>query len=451
MKKILFIGAGRSASSAVKYLLEHAEANDWVLRLGDMDLTLAIERIGNHSRGEAFGFDVLNPEEREREIKNCDIVISMVPARFHVEVVKDCIRFGKNVLTPSYVSKEMKELDGAAKEAGIIIMNEIGLDPGIDHMSAKKILDEIEAEGGEIFQFESFTGGLLAPESENNPWKYKFTWNPRNVVLAGQGGAAKFIHNKQYKYIPYTKLFRRTEFIDIDGYGRFEGYANRDSLKYRSIYGLENIDTIYRGTLRRVGFCRAWDVFVQLGCTDDSYVIEGSEHMTKREYINSFLRYNRHDSVELKLRHYLKIDEDDTLWEKLEWLGLFDSEPVNLGKDGTPAQMLQKILKDKWSLSDEDKDMIVMWHKFGYYLNGKKFGIESSMVHIGKDQVYTAMSDTVGYPVAICAEMILNGTIQSKGVQLPTHAEIYNPVLDKLSEYGIKFNEKKVNDPITAE
>ncbi len=451
MKKILFIGAGRSASSAVKYLLEHAEANDWVLRLGDMDLTLAIERIGNHSRGEAFGFDVLNPEEREREIKNCDIVISMVPARFHVEVVKDCIRFGKNVLTPSYVSNEMKELDGAAKEAGIIIMNEIGLDPGIDHMSAKKILDEIEAEGGEIFQFESFTGGLLAPESENNPWKYKFTWNPRNVVLAGQGGAAKFIHNKQYKYIPYTKLFRRTEFIDIDGYGRFEGYANRDSLKYRSIYGLENIDTIYRGTLRRVGFCRAWDVFVQLGCTDDSYVIEGSEHMTKREYINSFLRYNRHDSVELKLRHYLKIDEDDTLWEKLEWLGLFDSEPVNLGKDGTPAQMLQKILKDKWSLSDEDKDMIVMWHKFGYYLNGKKFGIESSMVHIGKDQVYTAMSDTVGYPVAICAEMILNGTIQSKGVQLPTHAEIYNPVLDKLSEYGIKFNEKKVNDPITAE
>ena len=451
MKKILFIGAGRSASSAVKYLLEHAEANDWVLRLGDMDLTLAIERIGNHSRGEAFGFDVLNPEKREREIKNCDIVISMVPARFHVEVVKDCIRFGKNVLTPSYVSNEMKELDGAAKEAGIIIMNEIGLDPGIDHMSAKKILDEIEAEGGEIFQFESFTGGLLAPESENNPWKYKFTWNPRNVVLAGQGGAAKFIHNKQYKYIPYTKLFRRTEFIDIDGYGRFEGYANRDSLKYRSIYGLENIDTIYRGTLRRVGFCRAWDVFVQLGCTDDSYVIEGSEHMTKREYINSFLRYNRHDSVELKLRHYLKIDEDDTLWEKLEWLGLFDSEPVNLGKDGTPAQMLQKILKDKWSLSDEDKDMIVMWHKFGYYLNGKKFGIESSMVHIGKDQVYTAMSDTVGYPVAICAEMILNGTIQSKGVQLPTHAEIYNPVLDKLSEYGIKFNEKKVNDPITAE
>ena len=451
MKKILFIGAGRSASSAVKYLLEHAEANDWVLRLGDMDLTLAMERIGNHSRGEAFGFDVLNPEEREREIKNCDIVISMVPARFHVEVVKDCIRFGKNVLTPSYVSNEMKELDGAAKEAGIIIMNEIGLDPGIDHMSAKKILDEIEAEGGEIFQFESFTGGLLAPESENNPWKYKFTWNPRNVVLAGQGGAAKFIHNKQYKYIPYTKLFRRTEFIDIDGYGRFEGYANRDSLKYRSIYGLENIDTIYRGTLRRVGFCRAWDVFVQLGCTDDSYVIEGSEHMTKREYINSFLRYNRHDSVELKLRHYLKIDEDDTLWEKLEWLGLFDSEPVNLGKDGTPAQMLQKILKDKWSLSDEDKDMIVMWHKFGYYLNGKKFGIESSMVHIGKDQVYTAMSDTVGYPVAICAEMILNGTIKSKGVQLPTHAEIYNPVLEKLSEYGIKFNEKKVNDPITAE
>jgi len=444
MKRILFIGAGRSASSAIKYLLEHAEENDWMVRLGDMDVTLAIERIGNHSRGEAFEFNALNPEERDKEIGNCDIVISMLPARYHLEVAKDCIKLKKDVLTPSYVSKEMKNLHDAALEAGIIIMNEIGLDPGIDHMSAKKILDEIESIGGEIFQFESFTGGLLAPESENNPWKYKFTWNPRNVVLAGQGGAAKFVHNKLYKYIPYTRLFRRTEFIDIEGYGRFEGYANRDSLKYRSIYGLENIDTIYRGTLRRVGFCRAWDVFVQLGCTDDTYIIEDSKNMTKRDYINSFLRYHKYDSVELKLRHYLKIDEDDTLWEKLEWLGLFDHEPVNLGKDGTPAELLQKILMDRWSLDESDKDMIVMWHKFGYILDGKRMGIEASMVHLGKDQIYTAMSDTVGFPVAICAEMILNGTIKSKGVQLPIQEEIYLPVLEKLAEYGVRFVEKEI-------
>lgn len=425
-------------------MLDHAEKNDWMVRLGDMDLNLALERISGHDRGEAFEFNALDPEERAKEIKGSDFVISMLPARFHMEVARDCIKYRKDVITPSYVSADMKALHDDAVEAGIIIMNEIGVDPGIDHMSAQKVLDEIEEMGGEIHQFESFTGGLLAPESENNPWKYKFTWNPRNVVLAGQGGAAKFIHNGLYKYIPYTKLFRRTEFIDIDGYGRFEGYANRDSLKYRSIYGLEDIQTIYRGTLRRVGFCRAWDVFVQLGCTDDSYTIEGSRNMTKREYINSFLRYHEYDTVELKLRHYLKIDQDDTLWEKLEWLGIFENEPLNLEKDASPAQILQKILMDKWTLEDDDKDMIVMWHKFGFKTNGKEREIQSSMVYIGKDQVYTAMSDTVGLPVAICSEMILNGTIKAKGVQLPLVKEIYEPVLNKLEEYGVRFNEKEV-------
>ena len=443
MKKILFIGAGRSASSAIKYLLDQAEKNDWLIRLGDVDLNLAEERIGNHPRGEAFAFNALDPDVRAEEIQSCDVVISMLPARFHIEIAKDCVKYHKDVITPSYVSNEMKELHEAAVKADIIIMNEIGVDPGIDHMSAQKILDEIEARGAKIFQFESFTGGLLAPESENNPWKYKFTWNPRNVVLAGQGGAAKFIHNGKYKYIPYTKLFRRTEFIEIEGYGKFEGYANRDSLKYRSIYGLQNIDTIYRGTLRRVGFCRAWDIFIQLGCTDDSYVIEGSKDMTKREYINSFLRYISYDSVELKLRHYLKIDQDDTIWEKLEWLGIFENVPINYGKDGTPAQLLQKILMDKWSLEEEDKDMIVMWHKFGFIHDGKKKEIQSSMVYIGQNQIYTAMSDTVGLPVAICAEMILNGTIKLKGVQLPLRKEIYLPVLEKLVEYGVRFVEKE--------
>jgi saccharopine dehydrogenase-like NADP-dependent oxidoreductase len=444
MKKILFIGAGRSASSAIKYLLDNAEKNDWMLRVGDMNENLAIERISGHSRGEAFEFNALDPEARAKEIQGSDFVISMLPARFHIDVAKDCIKYKKDVITPSYVSADMKELHDEAVEAGIIIMNEIGVDPGIDHMSAKKVLDEIEEMGGEIHQFESFTGGLLAPQSENNPWKYKFTWNPRNVVLAGQGGAAKFIHNGKYKYVPYTKLFRRTEFIDIEGYGRFEGYANRDSLKYRETYGLENIDTIYRGTLRRVGFCRAWDVFVQLGCTDDSYTIEGSKNMTKRDFINSFLRYDEHESVELKLRHQMKIDQDDTIWEKLEWLGIFEPEPLNLETDGSPAQILQKILMDKWTLEDDDKDMIVMWHKFGFTKDGVRREIQSSMGYIGKDDVYTAMADTVGLPVAICSEMILNGTIKSKGVQLPLVKDIYEPVLNKLQEHGVRFSEKEV-------
>lgn len=446
MKKILFIGAGRSASSAIQYLLDHAEQNDWLVRVGDMNLNLALQRVGGHPRGEAFEFDALNPEARAEEIAHSDFVISMLPARFHIQVAKDCIRFKKDVITPSYVSAEMKELHEQAKQAGIIIMNEIGVDPGIDHMSARKILDDVEMRGAKIVQFESFTGGLLAPESEqDNPWKYKFTWNPRNVVLAGQGGAAKFIQEGKYKYIPYNKLFRRTEFIDIEGYGRFEGYANRDSLKYRSVYGLEDISTIYRGTLRRVGFCRAWDIFVQLGCTDDSYILEGSKDMTRRDYINSFLAYHPNDSVELKLRYYLKIDQDDTLWEKLVSLGLFEELPLGLEKDASPAQILQRILMDSWSLDSDDKDMIVMWHKFGFIENGERKEIESHMVYIGQDDVYTAMSDTVGLPVAICSEMILNGTIQLKGVQLPLKKEIYEPVLAKLEEFGVKFVESEKN------
>ena len=443
MKRILVIGAGRSSSTMIKYFLNHAQKENWLIRVGDMQLSVAQEKVGNHKNGEAFEFNALNQGERAAEIANADIVISMLPARFHLEVVKDCIQYKKNVITPSYITNEMKALNKEIEEAGIIAMNEMGLDPGIDHMSAMKILDDIEDMGGSVKGFESFTGGLIAPESDNNPWNYKFTWNPRNVVLAGQGGAAKFIQEGQYKYIAYNNLFRRTEIIEIDGYGKFEGYANRDSLRYRSIYGLENIPTIFRGTLRKIGFCRAWNIFVKLGLTDDSYIIEGSENMTNRQFINSFLSYNSHDSVELKFRYQLRIEQDDYIWEKLVWLGIFEDTKIGV-KNASPAQILQKILEDKWTLDKDDKDMIVMWHKLNFKLNGEDKEIRSYMTYIGADQTYTAMSDTVGLPVAICAKMILNNKIKLKGVHLPIQKEIYLPILKELEEYGIKFKEKEV-------
>lgn len=443
MKNILVIGAGRSSSSMIKYFLENAEKEDWFIRVGDMNLALAKEKVGANPRGEAFEFNALNKEERWAELLHKDLVVSMLPARLHVEVVKDCIKLGIDVITPSYISPEMKELNAAAEEAGVLVMNEIGVDPGMDHMSAQKIMDDIEDHGGELTSFESFTGGLVAPENDDNPWNYKFTWNPRNVVLAGQGGAAKFIQEGKYKYIPYNKLFRRTEIIEIDGYGKFEGYANRDSLKYREVYGLENIPTIYRGTLRRVGFCRAWNMLVQLGMTDDTYTLEGSEDMTYRDFTNSFLAYDPNNSVELKLRYYLKIDQDDYVWDKLVWLDLFSDKKVGL-KDATPAQILQKILEDKWTLKEDDKDMIVMWHKFTYRLNGEDKEIHSSLVYIGQDQTYTAMSDTVGLPVAICGKMILNGTIKTKGVRIPIIKDIYEPILNELETMGMKYIEKQV-------
>ncbi|PTX44560.1 saccharopine dehydrogenase (NAD+, L-glutamate forming) [Christiangramia gaetbulicola] len=443
MREILIVGAGKSTSVLINYLLQQADSENLFLRIGDIDIENARKACNNHSKCEAFELDVFKKESREPAIKRADIIISMLPARFHIEVARDCLKFGKNMVTASYISDEMKALDEEVKEKGLIFMNEIGVDPGIDHMSAMQVIDRIRDKGGKMLLFESFTGGLVAPESDNNLWNYKFTWNPRNVVVAGQGGVAEFIQEGKYKYIPYQRLFRRTEFLEIEGHGRFEGYANRNSLKYQSIYGLENALTLYRGTIRKVGFSRAWNMFVQLGMTDDSFEMKNSEDMSYRDFINSFLPYSPSDSVELKVRHNLKIDQDDIMWDKLIELDLFNPNKKLGIKNATPAQALQKILMDKWTLSPEDKDMIVMYHKFGYELNGEKKQIDSTMVHIGEDQSKTAMAKTVGLPVAMATIMILNGEIKTPGVQLPIQKEVYEPLLKKLEEQDIIFKEKE--------
>ncbi|MGB0167136.1 MAG: saccharopine dehydrogenase C-terminal domain-containing protein, partial [Luteibaculum sp.] len=406
------------------------------------NLDLAKERVGNSKYGAAYSINALDYSERSKLLETADIVVSMLPAHLHFEIVKDCVERKIPVITPSYLSDAIKGLDSLAKNNAIPVLNELGVDPGIDHMSAMKFLDDKRAEGARFLGFESFTGGLIAPESDDNPWNYKFTWNPRNVVLAGQGGTVKFIQEGSYKYIPYHKLFRRTEVIDIPGYGKYEGYANRDSLKYRETYGLHDIATIYRGTLRKKGFCKAWDMFVQLGATDDSYVIEGSEHMTYREFINSFLAYNPIDSVELKLKHYLNLrQDDDELWEKLESLNLFDQNKTIGIRNATPAMALQKILEDSWSLKPEDKDMIVMWHKFTYQRGNKQYETQSSMVCIGENRERTAMAKTVGLPLGIAAKLILEKKITDTGVLLPILPSIYQPILKELETEGIIFKE----------
>jgi saccharopine dehydrogenase-like NADP-dependent oxidoreductase len=446
MKNIFVIGAGRSASSLIKYLLENSEKDNWFITIGDMDVKTVEAKINGHKNAQGIEFDVFNEASRNAEIEKADLVISMLPARFHMEVARECVKQKKNMVTASYVSEEMAALNEEAKANGVIIMNEIGLDPGLDHLSAMKIIDQIKSEGHKLEGFESFTGGLIAPEYDNNPWNYKFTWNPRNVVLAGQGGASMFRQNGTTKYIPYNKLFRRTERIEIDGYGFFEGYANRDSLKYIDIYNLGDIKTIFRGTFRRPGYSRAWNSFVQLGVLDDTYTIESSENLTYREFINLFLPYNPTDSVELKLRHYLNISLDnEELWNKLVWLDIFSDKKVEL-KNATPAQIMQKILEEKLSLEPDDKDMIAMWHKFNFIdkNTGKHREVQSSLIVLGDDQTYTSMAKTVGLPVAIAAKLILNGTIKTPGVHIPTTAEVYNPVLNELENYGIIFKEKEV-------
>ena len=444
MKNILIIGAGKSSSTLVKYLLDTSEQEALFITIADISTENANKLINKHRNAKAIILDVFDKHQRQEQIQKADIVISMLPARFHLDVAKDCITFNKHMVTASYISDEMKALDAEAKKKGLVFMNEIGLDPGIDHMSAMQVIDKIKDAGGKMLLFESFCGGIVAPESDNNLWNYKFTWNPRNVVLAGQGGAAMFIQEGTYKYIPYTKLFRRTEFLKVNGSGDFEAYANRDSLKYRSVYGLNDIPTMYRGTIRKIGFSRAWDIFVQLGMTDDSYTIEASENMSYRDFVNLFLGYSPSDSVELKLRSYLNIEQDDVMWAKLVELDLFN--PIKkIGLiNATPAKMLQKILEDSWTLQDDDKDMIVMQHLFGYELNGKKHQIESSFIVLGENQTYTAMSKTVGLPVGIAALKILKGEIKTPGVQIPINKEVYEPILKELENYGIKFTEKEV-------
>ncbi|MEN8858444.1 MAG: saccharopine dehydrogenase C-terminal domain-containing protein [Flavobacteriaceae bacterium] len=444
MRNILVIGAGKSCSYLTDYLQKKSVTENLHITIADISLENAKKIAGNHPNSAALEFDVFDETQRRQEIQKADIVVSMLPARFHIEVAKDCITYNKHMVTASYISDEMKALDLQVKEKGLVFINEIGVDPGIDHMSAMQVIDRIRDNGAKILLFESFTGGLVAPESDTNLWNYKFTWNPRNVVLAGQGGAAMFIQEGTYKYIPYHKLFRRTEFLTLNGNGKFEAYANRDSLKYRSVYGLEDIPTMYRGTIRKVGFSRAWNIFVQLGMTDDTYTIEGSEHMSYRDFVNLFLAYSPSDSVELKLRSYLKIDQDDIMWDKLVELDIFNKEKKIELKNATPAQMLQKILSDSWTLEETDKDMIVMHHKFGYEINGEKRQIESSLVVKGENQTYTAMAKTVGLPVAIATLKILNKEIITPGVQIPISKEVYTPILKELEEYGIKFTEKKV-------
>ena len=444
MRNILIIGAGRSASSLIQYLLNKSQEENLQLTIADLSLEMAQKKTQNHPHAVAIELNIQNINDRQREIKKADLVISMLPAHMHIDVAKDCISLEKHLVTASYISPAMQELDSQAQEKGLVFMNEIGLDPGIDHMSAMKVIDQIREKGGKVILFESFCGGLVAPESDTNLWNYKFTWNPRNVVLAGQGGVSKFIQEGKYKYIPYNKLFRRTEFLEVEGFGRFEGYANRDSLKYRSVYGLDDVLTMYRGTLRRIGYSKAWDMLVQLGMTDDSYAMEDSENMTYREFTNAFLAYHPTDSVELKLKHYLKIDQDDVIWDKFVELDLFNPDKKVGLKNATPAQILEKILSDQWTLKPNDKDMIVMYHKFGYELDGVQKQIDSKMVCLGEDQTYTAMAKTVGLPVAIAALKILNGTIKTPGVQIPIKKEVYQPILEELETFGVQFIEKEV-------
>ncbi|CAM1335183.1 saccharopine dehydrogenase C-terminal domain-containing protein [Tenacibaculum aestuariivivum] len=439
MKKILMFGAGLSATTLIKYLLDNAQAQHWKLQIASRTKATAEAKINKHPFGEAIGLDVVNDAEGRRKwIADADIVISMLPAALHMLIANDCLSANKNLVTASYVSPEILALDEKVKDAGIIFMNEVGVDPGIDHMSAMKIIDSIKNQGGTIDTFKSYCGGLMAPGYDNNPWKYKFTWNPRNVVMAGTAGAFFLEDGKETTYT-YANLYENTEQVEVLNYGKFDAYGNRDSVIYKEIYGLEGISNLYRATLRNEGYTDAWNILLQLGFTDDQkkYNVKDT---TFADFTAQFV--NKEGSWKQRIESVLNKEISEISFAKIEWLEIF-SDAIIGGEDKTAAQVLEQAMVAKMSLEEGDKDMLVMHHYFKYILNGESREVTSSMVYIGEGNEHTAMSKTVGLPTAIAVKNILNGNISLTGIQVPNVKEIYEPILNELEEYGIKFIEKE--------
>lgn len=442
LKNMLVLGAGRSSSVLIKYLLLKARQHQWMVTVGDLDERVAGERVQGIPEGRAIHFNIENEEASRKAVQQADVVVSLLPAHLHVSVARICLAEQKHLLTASYVSEEMRSLDAAAKSTGLIFLNECGLDPGIDHMSAMQVISKIKEQGGTLTSFESFTGGLIAPETDpRNPWRYKFTWNPRNVVMAGQG-TAKFLQEGTYKYIPYQQLFSRLTPVSVPGFGEFEGYANRDSLKYLTTYGLQGIKTMVRGTLRNRGFCSAWNVLVQLGCCDDSFQMETVASMTHRNFINSFLDYHPAKTVEEKIIDQFNVTKEGPEMKRLSWSGFFMEEKVGL-QHGSPAQVTEHILNKKWKLTPGDKDFIVMWHRFKYQLQGKQRELQAWLTATGEDEVNTAMAKTVGLPLGIAAKLVMQKKVQTAGVVIPVTKEWYEPILTELSQLGISLKEQE--------
>ena len=417
MKTILLLGVGRSTHTLIKYLVNYANVANINIVFADQCLNEFIQPYLENSQIEFIKLDINNDSLRRLQISKSDIVISMMPPRFHLMVAKDCIRFRKNLITASYVSQEIRELHESAKKANIIILNEIGLDPGIDHISAMDVIDRLKEEGAHISVFKSFCGGLIAPESDNNPWGYKFTWNPRNVVLAGKSGAV-YLKNDNIKEFTYNQVFSNLEKVIVPQYGEFESYANRDSLHYQKKYHLTDATTIVRGTLRKVGFSNAWDVFVQLGMTSEDPT---QEIISKTKFDN-----------------YVKELNDSDVKCKMNYLDIFNPQYKKLSFT-SPADYLMQVLQQKWSLEDSDKDMIVMQHKFEYYLGNQYKNLTLSMVVKGDDNIQTGMAKTVGLPVFFACKLLMDDKISLKGVRIPIYKEIYKPILAQLAEEGITF------------
>jgi len=440
MHQVLILGSGKSAIYLIEYLVNWTSKNAWKIKIADLNTQHLSNLSLNNPHLKLVDIDLSNAENREKLIEDSFIVISMLPAFMHPIVAEICLLKNVHLATASYESDYLKAHANEIKEKSLFFINECGLDPGIDHMSAMKIIHNLQKSGAEITSFLSYCGGLIAKESIDGPWAYKFSWNPRNVILAGQG-TARFLENGKLKFVPYRRVFSQPRNIIMSDGSNYDGYPNRDSLEYQNIYGLKEVKTLIRGTLRHSGFCKAWNFLVQLGITDDTFQFPITKDSTYRSFIEAFLPEVSGD-LEADFQMLLGKDYSETDFNKLLWTGLLSEEKIKIEK-GSPAQIVQALLEEKWKLQKEDKDLIVMQHLFKYQLDGINYKLTSSLSLTGESQLKTAMAKTVGLPLAIAVKLFLEGKINEKGLVLPISPEIYTPILDELeSRHGIQFIEE---------
>jgi saccharopine dehydrogenase-like NADP-dependent oxidoreductase len=424
MKSVLVLGAGLVTRPLVQYLLNH----DFHVRVASRTVSKAENLIAGHSNGEAIQWTVDRKEDLRRMIEQSDLTISLLPASYHPQVAEICIESGKNMATTSYVSAAMKALDKPARKAGVVILNECGVDPGIDHMSAMRIIHAVEEKKGKVVSFMSYCGGLPAPEANTNPFGYKFSWSPKGVLLAGKNDGSYLREGKEI-FVPGA----------VPGYGELEAYPNRDSLGYVELYGLEGIPTMFRGTLRNGGWCETLKAMADLGYLDDA-----EEDWTGKTFADLGLRLIGEDSGNLRASFAgkLNLPADSFVLDNLEWLGLFSSDPLPLERGGVIDIMTARML-EKMSYSPGERDMLVLYHNFiAEYPDGKQEEITSTMIDYGIPDGDSSMSRTVSLPVAVGARMILDGEFKRPGVWVPVIPELYNPILDELETMDIRCREE---------
>lgn len=421
MKRIVLFGAGKSSTCLIEYLTKVCTQRNWLFTIGDASAEV-LKKLKQTTSVRATQVNVEDPTERNFLIQNADLVISLLPPALHLLIAKDCLALSKHMLTASYVDDEIKKLVPELVEKRILFLCEMGLDPGIDHMSAMQIIDRIHRMDGKISVFRSHTGGLVAPESDDNPWHYKISWNPANVVKAGSAGAI-YKENGQIRKLAYQELFENTGLVEIKPIGRYAWYPNRDSLLYIPMYGLESTDSFIRTTLRHPDFCTGWKNLVKAGLTSDETPVS--------PLIKKISEWSRPLLPFVQAANKKQYDQ----------LGLFEDRPIPPGAS-TSAKILQVILEEKWKMKDVDKDMVLMLHEFEYAVGNQKYFLRSSLVVKGENAQITAMAKTVGLPLGIAAKLILEKKLSLSGLHIPIIPEIYEPVLKELTLEGIQFFEE---------